>query len=384
MVENKNNALGQDDAYFDLIDILEFIWRARLFIVMGASIGLSVGWLVCDWTNPPIYIATVPVKLVRVAGTSNDLVKAKLDSFISEREVSAFNALLSDSGTAGEIYDILDKETNPLVRSAMLDNHLTRENFISYQLKGAGIVPIRLLRGPGENELAAQCRFLKSDAKGVLSSAIVQATSQAIIAHNARLLKEIMKTDSTTSDRIDEGFLYRQVIKMRLADEFVPRTALLKLEEKLLQRLGSNIASSLPNESDQIIRLMMRLVSAGKMSEIEVKEIQRQRNILIAELEVIKAKYDIVLREAELPLKDMSLGILQKANGEKNELLRIVVDDEALNQKIKTSSLEQYQSKRALFTSLGLALGTVLGVFVSVLKRYLFANRKRITAIFKS
>ena len=387
-MERKKDGLlpASDQDYFDLIDIFAFVWKARFYILACALIGFTSGRFVADKTNPPVYVTSVPVKLDRIASPANTPGEEKLNHFITERELSAFNELVSDSKAAGEIYDHLEKIADDEVRSALVANDLSRTKFIGYQLAGLDIVPIRLFRGPSPDQFVVQSRFKISDSKGALASAIVRATSQMVENFNRRMAKQNKSFSPTmTPKNLDETHLYRQIMKMRLTEEFAPFSALYKLEESLAARLGAGSASfPRSGDGDHIIRFIGLLISKSKMSENEAKEIREERATLIGEIDLIRTKYSMVLRDAEIPIREMSLSILQQAIGGKSALPTLLVDEEALKQKIAASTLEQYQAKRALFSVLGLVLGSILGVLVSSLKRYIYENRKRILAIFKS
>ena len=362
-----------EDEYIDMIDVLGFVWKARLAILLGMSIGLIGAWIISTKRKPPLYITTMAVNTEYLSSPSQ------------EADITVFNNTVSLRVAANAIYDQLSKDPDSRIHAALESKGLTRETFIADQIANDGPIPLRLIKGDREGSFAVESRFRNSDEGAVLTAALVRASREVLTKLNAPSLKSNSNSVTTQAEKtLDATHPYQQVIKMRLAEEATPRTALFKLEARLVEKLGP-LAMSIPRggSPDQVMRLLGALLHTKKISDPDAQEVQAEREALVARLEMIEAKYDQATRDAEVSLKSLSADIILRATGTKDLIPIFTADAASLEQKLATSSIERYESKRGLFLALGVILGAMLGLMAYGMRLFLAENRDRMRAIFR-
>jgi hypothetical protein len=341
---NSNNVpKAPEDDYIDIIDVLGFLWRAKVFVIIGILVMtlLSVG--VVNAKKPPVFVTTLPVSLEVAGGITPDQITAN------------FNGLM----------------TRPDIQKALRSADV---GFVG------GKPPFKLVSSAGETSL--EFSSLSSDPGGERALNAVRALTDA-----ARKLNQTQEDASSAvapekkaSSDLEDTF--RKLVALQVSEEAPYRSRLFALEANLAQKTSIRPIPATFVKGTSLGDDVFRLLGAAdsKLTDSEKAEIIKEYSELAGAIRVIEAKY-------EAPLNQLT-SALSGASGVLADLVKgypvIVVDEAAFKASVSIGAHERYESKRGLFLVLGVMLGGLFGLISYGASQFLVANKERLKAAFRS
>lgn len=339
---NSNNVpKASEDDYIDIIDVLGFLWRAKVFVIIGILVMTLLAVGVVNAKKPPVYLTSVPVSLEVAGGITPDQITAN------------FNVLMSRA------------DIQKALRSADV-------GFVG------GKPPFKLVSSAGETSV--EFSSLSSDSGGERALSAVKALTEA-----SRKLNQTQEDASSAvapekkaSSDLEDTF--RRLVALQVSEEAPYRSRLFALEASLAQKTGIRPAPATFVKGTSLGDDVFRLLGAAdsKLTDSEKAEIIKEYSELAGAIKAIQAKY-------EAPLTQLT-SALSAASGVLAELVKgypvVVADEAAFKASVSIGAHERYESKKALFLILGVMLGGLTGLMVYGAKEFFKANHARVKAIF--
>ena len=340
--EPSSNKPAPQDDYIDIIDVLGFLWRAKVYVIVGVVLMVAAAIGVVISKKPPVFISTVPVTLEVAGGISSDQISAKFGSLLGRADI------IKDLNAAGV-------------------------GFVG------GKAPFRLVNTLGVMTL--EVSSLSTDSSGERALKAVQALTAAAEKLNKTQTDasaDVTASKKSTSD-LEEKF--RQVVAAQVAEEAPFRAKLFALEARLAQKSGRNPTPATFVKGTSTGDDVMRLFGAAesKLTDLEKTEIIQEYADLVGSIKAIEAKY-------EEPLLQLAKA-MEASSGLLSDVVRgypvLVANEGAYRASVAIGVHERYESKRALFVVLGVLLGGLLGLMTYGLVIFMRQNSARLRQIFK-
>lgn len=332
---------ASEDDYIDIIDVLGFLWRAKVFVIIGILVMTLLAVGVVNAKKPPVYVTTVPVSLEVAGGITPDQITAN------------FNELMSRS------------DIQKALRSADV-------GFVG------GKPPFKLVSSAGETSV--EFSSISSDPGGERALTAVRALTEA-----ARKLNQTQEDASSAvapekkaSSDLEDTF--RKLVASQVSEEAPYRSRLFALEANLAQKTGIRPIPATFVKGTSLGDDVFRLLSAAdsKLTDSEKSEIIKEYSELAGAIKVIEAKY-------EAPLNQLT-SALSGASGVLADLVKgypvVLADEAAFKASVSIGAHERYESKRGLFLVLGVMLGGIMGLMAYGMKIFLTQNYSRLRDVF--
>ncbi len=345
--DNSNVAqINQDSEYLDMIDVFGFVWRAKVWVVLGVSAGLLFAMAVVTLKKPPVYVTTLPVTFEVSGGYTSDGVLNK------------FNQLIDS-------VDLRAKVAESLGQDGLV----------------AGKAPFKLANAGGNWSLEVSSKGSDSTGAAALEMAnVIQAVGKSLNENNANVASEEHVSEHVKSE-LEMRFVS---VASRQAKEEAPlRAKLFALESKLAQKAGVRPQPSSFVEGTSIGDDVLRMLGAseGKLTEAERQAVLAEYASLTGEIRAVQAKYAQPIKELTASLATMSGPTIADVFHDAGKLPVIKVDETVYRGMVATGSHERFESKKALFLILGVMLGGMLGLMGYGVKLFINENRDRIRAV---
>jgi hypothetical protein len=341
VTEPSSNKPAPQDNYIDIIDVIGFLWRAKVFVIVGVLLMMLAAIGVVNSQKPPVFISTVPVTLEVAGGISPDQIMAKFQSLVGRADV------IRDLSAAGV-------------------------NFVG------GKAPFKLVNS--SDQMILEVSSLSPDVSGDkalrAAKALAEASQKLEKAQTDGAAEVVLKKKSTS----DLEIKYRKMVAGQVAEEAPFRTQLFAMEAKLAQIAGVRPIPATFTEGSSVGDDVMRLLGAteSKLSVNERAKILENYAELIGNIKAIEAKY-------RAPLRQISMA-MSVASGVLADLVKgypvLVPNEGAYRASVAIGSHERYENTRTLFILLGVLLGGLFGVLIYGLSRFVQSNNNRLRAIF--
>ncbi len=340
-----------EDEYIDMIDVIGFLWRAKLWVITGIVIGITCAAVTVYSKKPPVYVTSLPITLEVAAALNPDAIVAKFNQFIDRPDLKA-----------------------ALPGVALL----------------GGKMPFKLVSS-GSN-LGLEVSRLSAEASGDEAMKAAEGLTIAARALNKKMTDAAKSAESAitqVSQGIDIEADFAKVAQMQASDEAPVKAKLFALESKLGQKSGMRPVPSIivnagavsgTSVGDDVLRLLGAL--EGKISAAERAAVITEYSSLVGQIRAIQAKYVQPINEMTAGMASLSAGIIKSATGDLGEVPVVVVDKAAFKASVAAGTHERYESKRTLFIALGLILGGMLGLMAYGVRLFIAENRERIQKIF--
>jgi len=340
-IPSSNKPAPQDD-YIDIIDVMGFLWRAKVYVIVGVLLMVAAAIGVVNSKKPPVFISAVPVTLEVAGGISSDQIIAKFGSLLGRADI------IKDLNAAGV-------------------------GFVG------GKAPFKLLNSSGE--MTIEVSSLSGDSSGERALQAVQSLTAAAEKLNktqAEASADVTASKKSTSDLEQK---LRQVVALQVAEEAPFRANLFALEAKLAQKSGRNPLPATFVKGTSIGDDVMRLFGAAesKLTDLEKTEIIQEYADLVGSIKAIEAKYDTSVTQLSTALSAASGVLTDVVKG----YPVLVADEKAYKASVAIGAHERYESKRALFIVLGVLLGGLLGLMTYGLVVFMRENSARLRQILK-
>jgi hypothetical protein len=339
------------DDHIDMIDVLGFLWRARIWVITGVTIGI-VGLLVLVHSKKPsVYITSLPTTLEVVASLTTDGTVAKFSQFIDRPDIKA--------------------------------------ELPGVELIG-GKMPFKLVSSG--NSLALEVSRVSADPSGDAAIKAAEALTNAARSLNKKMTEAAKSAGSAisqTSQGADIESEFAKLAQMQASEEAPVKAKLFALEARLAQKSGAKpLPAMIVNASavsgtsvgDDVLRLLGAL--DGKVTPAEQVAVIAEYSSLVGQIRAIQAKYVQPITEMTAGMVSLSSGIIKSATGDIGGVPVVVVDEAAFKASVAAGTHERYESKRALFIALGVILGGMLGLMAYGVRLFIAENRDRIQKIF--
>lgn len=366
----KNDSLDRD--YIDLVEVILFVWKARLFILLGAILGIALGWIAAEIKAPKLFITSLPL----VWGGE---IPTIADSYIAN-----FNRVVTDPGVAGEVFTALEADTDPRIKPLLDSVGLDRQTFLRLQSgkQGGNFIPLRLMR---DGPLVLETRFTKSrDVNAELSMAFARAIQSVMDARwekiggkSPPLVKDPGQKKSEMSRYIAR---YEDVARLRAAELDPIKIQMYAIESRLAQKLKSPLNKIVRND-ENVLWLLGALLNSGGISAPEAEEVAGKYALLAAKLAVASARHQLLFKDAN----DVMSQVLSRTDQSLSlELLPMIkVDVPAMQAQLKSGALERSESRIWVFTLVGAALGGLAALICYAFSGFVLQTRDRIRLLAK-
>ena len=334
-----------------MIDVIGFLWRAKLWVIIGILLGVTGAVITVYAKKPPAYVTSFPITLEVTRSLSTEGIITKFNDFIERTDTRA--ALSGVEPVGGKM---------PFKLNAV-GNVLTLE--VS-----------RLSSDPSGEDAMKTADLLTNIAR--------ELNNKIIAAANG-----VEPNVTTSAPGQDLGEQFAKVAAMAASEEAPLRAKLFALESRLAQKSGikpqpsmtvNTAVSAGTSLGDDVLRLVGSL--DGKLSPAERTAVMHEYSDLVGQIRATQAKYVQPLTEMTTAMATLSPGIIKRATGDIGQVPVLVVDNLAYKASVAAGTHERYESKRALFIVLGFILGGMLGLMAYGVRLFIAENRERIRKIF--
>jgi len=338
-----NAPKASEDDYIDIIDVLGFLWRAKVFVIIGILVMTLLAVGVVNAKKPPVYITSVPVSLEVAGGITPDQITAN------------FNGLMARAD----------------IQKAL---HAANVGFVG------GKPPFKLTSSAGETSV--EFSSLSSDPGGERALNAVKALTEA-----SRKLNQMQEGASSTvapekkaSSDLEETF--RKLVAAQISEEAPFRSRLFALEANLAQKTGMK---PLPHTfvkgtslGDDVFRLLG--AAENKLTAAEKAQIVKDYSELAGAIKGIEAKYEASLIQLTKAFSDTSSVLSELVKG----FPVILADEGTFKASISVGVHERYDNKRPLFLILGIMLGGLFGLMTYGAYEFFASNKERLKVVLRS
>jgi hypothetical protein len=341
VTEPSSNKPAPQDDYIDIIDVMGFLWRAKVYVIVGVLLMILAAIGVINSKKPPVFVSTVPVTLEVAGGISPEQIIGKFNSLLGRADI------IKDLNAAGV-------------------------GFVG------GKAPFKLVNTLGVMSL--EVSSLSSDPSGeraLRAAQVLTEASEKLNKTQTEAPTDRASSKTTTSDL--EG-QFRQIVAAQVAEEAPFRAKLFALEARLAQKSGRNPLPSTFVKGTSVGDDVMRLFGAAEsklMNSEKAHVIQEYAN-LVGSIRAIGAKYEDPLIKLSKAMEASSSVLADLVKG----YPVLVANEGVYRASVSVGTHERYESKRALFLVLGVLLGGLLGTMAYGLRIFLAENRDRLQAIF--
>ena len=334
-----------EDEYIDIIDVLAFLWRAKVFVITGILLGLVGAIAVTEAKKPAVYVTNMPVSLEVAGGITGDGIVAK------------FNGLLGRT------------EVRVAMQSAGVSNI-------------GGKLPFKLKNDSAGVSL--EVSSLVADTAGDKALAAAKALATAARDLNKKMSEAASLAPLSKASKSDLEVQFARLASAQALEEAPVRAKLFAMESRLAQKSGIKPTPAAVVNGTAIGDDVLRLLGAadGKLSAAERDAVIFEYSQLVGTIKALQAKYEQPLAEMTSALASLSAGLIKSATGEGDSYPVIAVNEAAYKASVAAGTHECYESKRLLFAILGIMLGGMLGLMAYGMSRFFAENRDRIRAIF--
>jgi hypothetical protein len=332
------NSKGIDDDYVDIIDVMVFLWRAKVFVFVGVLLFSGVALAYVNSRKPPVYVTDLPIRLAAAGGITPDAIITKFNGFIAGSRVQ--EALLS---------------------------------------RGVGFVggkpPFRLMKG--ENSFALEVNSLQPDPSGERALNWAKTLYEVTQDSNKKSADEgsAAKIKAPSSDL---EYKLAQLAGAQAAEEAPLRLELFSLEARLAQAAGSRPTPAAFFKGTSIGEDVLRLMAAAqsRITATEREKILSSYSDLIGKIKAVQAKYEWPLAELEKSLA-LAEGVLTSLG---TGYPAAWVDEVEYKSSVMAGSHQRFENKTWLFLLLGAVLGAVFGLMSYASLSFFRANLSRLRA----
>jgi hypothetical protein len=340
--------------FIELFDVAAFLWRARIFLLLGIVLGITTSAVLLDKKKPPAYVTSLAIRLETVGGINTEGVINNFSQFVERPELKT---RLSDVEPVG------------------------------------GRMPFKLVSTG--NALTLEVASLHADASGARALKSAEGLTAAAREMNNKILEAANAVvNNSDGEKQGSGFesQFAKLAAMQASEEAPLRAKLFGLEARLARRSGLRPVPSVvvqPGAAGGGMGLgddVMRLFGAldGKLSGSERDAVLSEYADIVGRIRAVQAKYAQPLTEITAAMAALSDGILKAASGDVGLVPVVVVDKAAFAGAVAAGTHERYESKRVLFLALGVILGGILGLMAYGFLVFITENRERIRSIFRS
>jgi hypothetical protein len=346
MTEKMVQDSGVDD-YIDIIDVIGFIWRAKVFVLIGALIGAATVVGIINTKKPPVFKTLLPATFEVAGGVTADSNIAKFNELIGREEVQ---------------------------KSLELAN----VGFI------AGRVPFKLSNSG--NQLTLEFASLTSDPLGERALKAAKSLAEASRAVNKKIDNSAESASPKKSARSDLEIKFARLAEAQAREEAIPRVKLFTLEARLAQKSGMNPAPAAIVNGTALGDDVLRLLAGAevKLTPDERQEILDEYAKLVGEIESIQSKFEQPTREMAAAMAGLSSSIINLAASDGDKFPVVTIDEAAFKSSVVAGSHEHYESKGLIFIIIGLTGGAILGLAMFGFARFARENAERLRRIFIS
>lgn len=360
-----------DSNYVDIIDLAAFLWKARIFIIIGIIVGISVSLVIQYYFKPTKYLVEIPATVEFLATNDEDGM------------FSRFNSTFTTRKNAEILYKTLTASATPEITEALNKMLLNSEKFIALQTSGSlGKIPFMLSRAK-TGGFSFQGQFRANDSQALVTLALVAAARKVATENN-----EFQQADSEkiaaakqTQDSEMQDILESHLIKRGLEEDRA-KVKLLAIEANLSKQLGPTPGIVFDPYQDQIPRLLGYLKNAGKISDAELQKVSETRSKLISNMESARSRYVRVINDAQESFQVSSKRALTHASEALALIPVLKADDTLAKQVIQDGSYQRVESKTIIFLIAGILGGAIGGACAFAIRLFIRHNRERIRATF--
>jgi hypothetical protein len=351
-MQTKNGSLPVGESgvkgveYIDIVDVIGFLWRAKIWIFSGIFIGLVGAFFVFRTKMRPTYYTSVPFSAV---GFSPGLAVAELNRFVDGPEVK------------------------PLI-SAKYSAHSNSDPVVD------GNFPLKFVMSGSNYILEVAAKF--QDSSGMKALGIASDLSRVVAQYRKDLIDHSSALDSGTVvvKKTDLESTFTKLVAMQSIEESPYRVKLFAMEALLAQKSGTRPipATSVLGTAmgDDVLRLMGILGS--KLSNEERVKMLSEYGMITGAIKAIQAKYDLPIRELSGRFAPMSPEIIASVNAVPFPVP--VIDEPAFRVSVAAGTHERKESKLPIILALGVIIGAAAGIFGYGTKTFIEDNQDRIRA----
>jgi hypothetical protein len=358
--QSPNNNQDIDDQTIDVIDMLGFLWRARVYVAVGVVIGLSWAFFL---TRSPVqlyFVTQIPVTVSPSPDTTID------------QSIALYRSLIITPEIANAVFVHLESSQDQSVKNALMAQALTKQDFVRMQVT-QDISRERLfdlVKAPGQEGFVFETRLNAADDEGLLSQAIINALFVVLINQHSDLPKVEQHLD-----------FFVESLRLRDAELSEPQKKLQELESSL-----HALQKGLPNhyEPDDVPLILGQLVHAARLNPQDAKGVLDKWLQLSFTLDKLNVKHSPVVRKIEAishRTKKTDSGSLDFA-GKFAPVVQI--DHDTLKILSLGPTVKRIGGHKANLYPIGVLLGIIGSLMVYGVQLFVMKNRDRLGAIFKS
>ena len=337
------NRADRPSEYIDLVDIIAWFWKSKIWVLAGFCFGLVVAGIVT--INRPLSFLVTNLPLVTTPHTPED-VMGRFNEFLLRKDFQ--NLFLAN----------LDEQNR---KSILLD----------------GVNPIQLMQLNDTYVLAI--RQQEADSTGTKQVEIFNALMKAVRQLSEQPTKKQPLTGSTHAEA-EARFV---TLTSAQAEEMAAlRIQLFALENKITQKTGIQSSALMSGPTSMPLEetiLKQIALSTGKLSDGERTQFVKTYSTIMGGIKKTHLKYEAPIRDLAATVVALSKQLsTQEAWGEDTPILSL--DENAYKVALMKNTLIHTESKKAAFYAFSSILGALAGCMAYAIRCYLLENRKRLQA----
>lgn len=350
-LSSKSIAATDSGEYVDIIDVVGFLSRSKMWLASGILAGLLGAGFLFTTKMSPTYFTSVPL-------TNEGVVKAfaasDLQSLFDRSEFKSAFAARYAARSGGKI----------LV-----------EGSLPFKVLASGANLILEIASKSSDPLGSRALEITND----LSLSVTEYNKNEkahFDAQNAGVMP-VLKTDLEVT--------FTKVVALQSAEESPYRVKLFAMEAMLSQRAGMRpipatavLGSSM---GDDVLRLLGAV--GGKISPEERTKLLTEYGLISGAIKAIQAKYELPIKDLSSRFAPLSAGLIAAANGPMPVYVP-VIDDVAFKASVAAGLHERKETKLPFILAIGLILGALFGLMAYGTKIFIEDNRDRLKAALNS
>lgn len=353
LTKDKTPKSGRE--FVDLIDLIAFFWRSKIWIAVGAMAGLIIGFAINSGRPDGNIVATVPVVIESAGQIATRSVIAQMNQAI----------------------------TRPDFRELFVKN---LDQAVANSLSTKANLPFRFLPSPYNSGIVMEVLEVHSDPSGALPLKYAKALATPARELNKKIspLKGVDNgfANPNLNSNLEKSTML--VLGKMYAEWSDTQYKMSALKTKVERRTGVRLTQERPmNETapdDYVIRMLAQYPE--KFSSEERDSFLKENAELNATFRTKQLKYELVVRELLQPFSDQVTQLIDQATGNVGQVPVLAPDIEAYRALVSAGNFEHTEYKKPFVLFISCVIGSIVATFVFATFLYLQKNRNRLRAIF--
>ena len=334
--------------YIDLVDVVGFLWRGRIWILSSIILGMLGAAAMAVIKFQPTYYTSVPL----IKGSD------------------------SPGAAAAELSRVIEA---PKIKATMMDRYVAHS---AGEFNVDGNFPLKITSSATNLDLEISAK--SQDATGLRALGIAHDLNLSLIELKKSQNERLSKHASAEAFPIGNGELetaFTKLVALQNSEESPHRVKLFALEATLSQRAGVRPTPSTfvlgTSIGDDVLRLLGAL--DGKMSREEQMKILVEYGQITGAIRAIQAKYDQPIKELSARFAQVSAEIIASVPVP-IPIPIPVVDEAAFKSAVAAGTHERKETKQPFVLAVGVILGALFGIVGFGIKVFIGDNRERLRA----